>query len=370
MTSTGTKIRIAVMSKPLDNWRSGSGHHLDELMRHVLDLADGSMEFTFVHYKTSDNPIYSRVRELIIPRNPFTSSRLLKKENFDIIHYSPLSVFAPVWNIRAKKTATVHGIEEVLYPQGYSLIQRLHDTKIQPMYMRAMDGIATVSETSKRYFVDHYRIPEDRIFITTNGLGEKYRVLDNKEKTSETQQAPVKKYILHISKYSMRKNPLGIFRGFASFIRDTKRDWQLVCAGSGWDGAEARQAAVDAGIGDRYIAPGFISEETAVSLLNGAAVFLFPSFAEGFGMPNIEAMACGCPVVTSGIFAIPEIVGDAACIVDKPDDYREIARALAKIVNDEEYKKTLVERGFERIIKYNWDDSARSLLAYWKSLVR
>jgi len=357
------------MSKPLDNWKSGSGHHLDELMKNVLDLNDGSFDFTFVHYKKSENAIYDRVHELIVPRNPFLASTRLRKENFDIIHYSPLSVFAPVWNIRAKKTATVHGIEEVLYPQGYSLVHRIHDMRIQPMYMRMMDGIATVSQTSRAYFIENYRIKPERVFITTNGYGKAYRVLGDKDDKTLALNGLDRKFILHISKYSQRKNPVTIIEGFARFIRETGFDFQLVCAGSGWNGTEARQIARNCGLGDRYVAPGFIDETMAVRLLNKAEVFVFPSFAEGFGMPNIEAMACGCPVITSGIFAIPEIVGDAATVLAQPDDAEEFSLAIRQIVTDSGYKKALVERGLERAKLYNWTDSANAIMNYWKGLV-
>jgi len=357
------------MSKPLDNWKSGSGHHLDELMKHILDLNDGTFDFTFVHYIKSENAIYKRVNEMIVPRNPFASSVRLRKENFDIVHYAPLTVFSPIWNVKAKKTATIHGIEDLLYPQGYSLIHRLHETYIVPIYMRKMDGIATVSETGRKYFIDHYRIKPEQIFITTNGYGKAYRVLGSEDTITNCIPGINRKFILHISKFSPRKNPITIIEGFAKFIKESSLDFQLVCAGSGWNGIEARQIADKCGLGDRYIAPGFIDEETAVQLLNSAEVFVFPSFAEGFGMPNVEAMACGCPVITSNIFAIPEIVGDAAFVLSRPDDTEEFSHAMQRIVTDTGYKKTLVERGLERAKLYNWTDSANALLNYWKRLV-
>ena len=172
--------------------------------------------------------------------------------------------------------------------------------------MRMMDGIATVSQTGRTYFIDHYRIKPEQIFITTNGYGKEYRVLKNKENEIKAIPAINRKFVLHISKFSPRKNPYTIIEGFAKFVKESNLDFQLVCAGSGWDGSEARRIAENYDLGDRYVAPGFIGEETAIQLLNKAEVFVFPSFAEGFGMPNVEAMACGCPVITSNIFAIPE----------------------------------------------------------------
>ncbi|MBN2812125.1 MAG: glycosyltransferase family 1 protein, partial [Spirochaetales bacterium] len=140
MTRTGRPLKVAVTTKPLDNWNSGSGHHLDELLTHVLDIADreypDGFDFTFVHYNKSENPLYKRVHELLIPRNPFSASRALGRQNFDIIHYTPLSIFAPIWVKSPKKTATIHGIEERLFPQGYPLHHRLHEYYLHPAYMR------------------------------------------------------------------------------------------------------------------------------------------------------------------------------------------------------------------------------------------
>ncbi len=368
MSGTGKCIRIAVMSKQLDNWTSGSGHHLNELMNHVLDLNDDTFDFTFAHYSKSDNPIYSRVRELLIPRNPLRASVTLARQGFDLIHYTPLSVYAPIWGIRAKKTATVHGIEEVLYPEGYTFLQRVHETVLQPAYMRRMDGIATVSQASRNYFVEHYGIKPDRVFITTNGISETYRRLSTAELAADNAPIPDKPFVLHISRYSMRKNPETIINGFARFRELGGLDYNLVCAGKGWDGEEPLAMARRAGIANRYVTPGFITEKTAVLLLNRASVFVFPSFAEGFGIPNIEAMACGCPVITSDIFAIPEIVGDAAHIIKKVDDSDEMGRAIALVVSDTTYRDALIRRSLERIGRYNWNDSARSILKYWKSL--
>ena len=373
MIRTDKPIKIGVMTKPLDNWKSGSGHHLDELMKHVLDLCEstytGQFEFTFVHYNKSDNPIYTRVKELIVPRNPFAASKILKKHNFDIIHYSPLSIFAPVWGIKAKKTATVHGIEERLFPKGYSFIQRFHDCNIQPIYMRAMDGIATVSETGRQWFISHYRIKADSIVVTTNGLSDVYKILPENKKNLTDFPLINRAFVMHISNCSARKNPETVIKGFASFIKNTGKDYLLVCAGKGWDNQNIRNLASAEGIEDLFITPGFISEDAAVRLLNKAEAFVFPSWAEGFGMPNVEAMACGCPVITSHIFAIPEVVGDAAIIISKPDAVEEVALALEHITGNAETKKALVKRGLKQCKKYNWNDSAEIILGLWKRIL-
>ena len=280
MESTGTPIRIGILTKPLDNWTTGSGHHLDEILRHVLDIVETEqlpLELTFIHYKKSDNPIYRRVKELLIPRNPLRASWIIKKHKFDVIHYSPVSIFAPIWGISAKKSATVHGIEEAIYPEGYTLVERLHALYILPWYMRRMDCIATVSNTSKQYYCDHFRVDQKKIVITTNGIGKEYKVLTSEEKKMDTRTGIQKPFVLHISRYSARKNPVAILTGFASFLRSTGLDYQLVCAGKGWDCEEVTQLAEAQGIADRLVTPGFVTEKHAAMLLNNASVFVFPS---------------------------------------------------------------------------------------------
>ncbi len=370
MNRTDGPIRVGVTTKPLDNWKSGSGHHLDELMNRVLDLNEREFgfEFTFIHYAKSANPLYGRVNELIVPRNPLTAGSIVGKRRFDIVHYTPLSVFAPLFGVKAMKTATIHGIEERLFPRGYPLYHLLHEWYVQPALMRAMDGIATVSETGKNWFIRHYGIDPNRIVVTPNAVSPEYRVLSESESSLHEIPAINRPFILHISRYSKRKNPEGVLSGFAKCLEFSGKDLQLVCAGKDWDSIEAMELAKRYGVADRVVAPGFISTETAVRLYNRAEAFVFPSWAEGFGMPNLEAMASGCPVVTSGIFAIPEIVGDAATVVERPDDHEGIGKALARLLTDDGHKKTLVDRGFKRCQAYDWESSARTLLEFWRRL--
>ena len=118
----------------------------------------------------------------------------------------------------------------------------------------------------------------------------------------------------------------------------------------------------------QLITPGFIDEIAEIELLNGAASFLFPSFAEGFGMPNVEAMACGCPVVTSSVFAIPEVVGDAAVLLKDANDHDECAAALERIARDEQFRAELVQKGPERAKRYDWTESAKILFDAYREM--
>lgn len=365
-------IRVGVFTKPLDSWTSGSGHHLNEILCHALDINDRErrFEFTFIHYRRSDNPIYSRVRELIVPRNPLAAALTLKRERFDVVHYSPLTVYSPLFFVKAKKVATIHGVEQLLNPHLYGAVEMAHERYLVPFYARRMDAIVTVSETTKKYLHEKFRVPADRLAVCYNGIAEDYRVLPSDSVSAPSRIGLVGPYILHLSKFSERKNPWTMLESFARFKTTDPRaaSYSLVCAGSGWDCPEVLARADSLGIGAAYRAPGFVDRRTAVELMNGARAFLFPSLAEGFGMPNVEALSCGCPVVTSRIFAIPEIVGDGAVLLDDPLDATAMAAALARICFDEDLRLRTLTAGRRLIPRYSWKASAERLLRIYTRL--
>jgi glycosyltransferase involved in cell wall biosynthesis len=362
------KPRIAVFTKPLDDWISGSGHHLNEILEATLDLAGDRFDFTFVHYKPSGNPIYQRVRELIVPRNPISSARVLRKEGFDLVHYAPLTIFSPIWGVPARKVATIHGAEQLLVPQFFGKVELAHEYFIVPAYARRMDGIVTVSETSARFFVERFRVKRERITVCYNGLGPAYRVLDREEVAAPERLGIEGPFILHLSRFSERKNPWVLLEAFARLVQEHDAPQALVCAGGGWDDESVLDRVRELGIAERFVAPGFLPERDIVELMNAASAFVFPSLAEGFGMPNVEAMACGCPVVTTPGFAVREIVGDAALVVEDPNDPVALSEALHRVLADEGLRASLIERGFARLPLFSWKEAARKLVGVYESL--
>ena len=369
MEGKPSKPRIAVFTKPLDNWNSGSGHHLQEILNAVLDIAQNRFDFTFVHYKRSANPIYERgVEELLIPRDPLRASAVLRRENFDVLHYSPLTVFAPIWRVPGKKMATIHGAEQLLVPQFYGKIELAHEMFIVPAYARRMDWIVSVSETTANYVAEHFRFPREHISVCYNGLSPAYRVLEAPAATAPERYGIPRPFILHVSKRSERKNPWVLLESFARLKREYALPYSFVCAGGGWNDEEVLDRVRSLGFERSFYAPGFVPESDIVELMNAASAFVFPSLAEGFGMPNIEAMACGCPVVTTPAFAIREIVGDAAMVVENPSDPVALSEGIRRVLVDCNFREGLIRRGFTLIGRYTWEESAKNLAAVYDRL--
>ncbi len=369
---------IGVFSKQLDHWTSGSGHHLHEMMSHVLDL-NTKLRFVFIHYKPSENSIYQRVDdELIIPRNPLRAAAAIRKYHkevhpFDVLHFTPVTFFAPIWGTPGVHTATNHGFEQLLVPQFYGPIEMLHERTLVPFYFRQMDHILSVSNTSKQFLIDYCKVDPERITVAYNAVNDAYRVLPEKDRRPPEglKLAPGQRYIFHISRFSGRKNPWTLLRAFAEFAkRPAAQDVKLVIAGGRWDNEQVHKELARLEIEDKVVLAGFVEEEEAVQLFNSATAFVFPSLAEGFGMPNIEAMACGCPVITTPIFAIPEVVGDAAVIVKDPKDPTELADTFERVVSNEELQADLRNRGLKHAEGFrSWVPSARRMLNMWEKIV-
>ena len=139
--------------------------------------------------------------------------------------------------------------------------------------------------------------------------------------------------------------------------------------GNGWNKSEEVASFISQhGLSDIAVTPGFVETEDVPKLMNAAEVFVFPSLYEGFGMPNLEAMACGCPVVTSSVFSIPEVVGDAALRIDCPMDVDALVGQITRVLSEPDLKAGLIEKGLKRCQVYSWKDSADTWEQGFKSV--
>lgn len=363
--------RIGIFTRPIDKGTSGSGHHLHEMVQTILRLNRDRYQFDFflVHYVQNNREIYKQANEIIIPRNPVSAAHVLKKYGFDLLHHSPLTIYSPLAGLNVKRVATIHSAEPNIIPQYYTLLERAHAKIVKPVYARKMDHIFTVSKTSKQYYIENWRIPDEKISVCYNAVDTVYQKLSGPltvlEKFSVTGR-----YVYHISKYSHRKNPVCLLKGFSELSgKPGMEDLQLVISGSGWSNKDVYSLLDELNLRNKVVFTGFTDEPDVVQLYNGASAFLFPSRAEGYGMPNVEAMACGCPVITSNAFAIPEIVGKAALIIDDPDDYKALSELAYRVLTDAALRKSMIKDGFEQVKHYSWETSAETVLDTYAKLL-
>ncbi len=370
--------RVAVFTRAVDEHsHSGSGQHWHRLLS-ALATFDHGLDITFVHHKPGDRHFYEAavsrgIKEMIVGRNPVTLSRALNRHRFELIHYHLPTIFTALHGVRGTRIATIHGAEPVLLKRYYKPLHVLHDATVVPLMTRAIDHIVTVSHTTEQYLRTHYPLRRKQtIDVITNGVDPIYRPLGPGPHRVNADLNTGAHFFFHVSKFSPRKNPWTLIRGFHSFLKEREsvgdeRPWRLVIAGKGWDTAKVRSMLGARSISDRVILAGFVREEDLPSLYSTATGFIFPSFCEGFGMPNLEAMASGCPVITTDAFAIPEVVGDAALIVST-HDIDAVSHAMSRFADDVHLRRRLAGAGLERARQFSWSASAERLIAMYHRL--
>lgn len=244
--------------------------------------------------------------------------------------------------------------------------------KEMPEIITLCDGIITVSNYSKKDIIEAFHFPEEKIHVTYLASEEIYKVLNNSECRSfiKNNYGIDGDYILYVGGFSPRKNIVGLIEAFSKLISVYKKDIKLVIVGKQGKSYEIyKKRTLDLHVEDTVLFPGFIPIEHLPIFYNAAALFVYPSFYEGFGLPPIEAMACGTPVITSNVTSIPEIVGDASILV-APQNVDALFYAMYQVLEDEALRLNLIANGFKKASSLKWEDTAKNTLIAYENIVK
>lgn len=238
---------------------------------------------------------------------------------------------------------------------------------------RRADRIITISEFSKAEIVKYLGVREEKIAVVPCGVDETVFHTGYSEEQIERicrKYRIVRPYFLYLGTLEPRKNVEGLVAAYVQ-LRKRNRDGMvpdLVIAGKkGWNFERIFELVLEGGIEEAVIFTGYIESFEIPLLLSGAVGFVFPSFYEGFGMPPLEAMACGVPVISSKVSSIPEVVGDAGILVN-PLDREELREAMEKLILDRELREALRRKGLERSRHFRWKRSAELLMKVYAEL--
>jgi glycosyltransferase involved in cell wall biosynthesis len=263
----------------------------------------------------------------------------------------PKLFFSPGYN--APVTApcpfvfTLHDLHHLRVPEDSSVAKRAYYRHIiRPACQRAA-FVLTVSEFSKQEIMEWSGVREDKVVNVRNGVGPPFV-------REGTKHDPGYPYLLYVGSTRPNKNLPRLLTAFA--ISKVLNEVRLILAGRYCLSIESEIERL--GLQGKVTARRCDSDEELASLYRGARALVFPSLYEGFGLPVLEAMACGTPVLASNVTAVPEVAGDAALLVD-PTDVRAIAEGIERIVQDEELRSSLREKGIRRASLYSWDETAR-----------
>ncbi|MCX8082198.1 MAG: glycosyltransferase family 4 protein [bacterium] len=266
---------------------------------------------------------------------------------------------------------TLHDVSFIRYPEFFpeDIYLRL---KLSLLYsVRKAKKIITVSEFSKREILKFYKIDEEKIEVVYNGVSEKFRPIDTTKCDKVLENYSVKKpYILSVSNLQPRKNLSRLIKAFISIIKNNPAfPYNLVIVGKKlWLYNEMFDEIRNSNFVERIVLTDYVPEEDLVYLYNGADVFIYPSIYEGFGLPVLEAMSCGCAVVTSNTSSLPEVAGNACVLVD-PYNVEEIARAIQNVIRNPDLKMRLKMEGLKQSQKFSWKRSGEMTLKIYEKVL-
>jgi glycosyltransferase involved in cell wall biosynthesis len=289
----------------------------------------------------------------------------LRKRPVDVLH---VQYTAPPF-CRVPVVATIHDLAFEHMPETFT---RRGSFQLKLTVRRTAQRaarIATVSEYSRQDLLRTYRLPPEKVVVTYNGVESQFTPDASPNETIEVRQqfGIQRDYLLAVGSLQPRKNLVRLIRAYARLRSENKRFTpQLVIVGRKlWLAEDIFAEVRRQRWRDDVILTGYVSDDDLPKLYRQATAFVYPSLFEGFGLPPVEAMACGVPVVTSNISSLPEITGDAALLVD-PLDQTSIEAALLKINEDEALRARLREQGIAQAKRFTWHEAAEKTLQLYR----
>ncbi len=367
-------MRIGIDARLVHYRQAGITQYTLRLLQGLAQIG-GEDEFVVLqHYRDREPYVDHRSFE----RSPsYTPSHHRLESYFLALELLPLGLdvlhspdFIPPRKSRYKCVITVHDLNFLVYPHFLTSEAARYYGQIDQAVRRA-DRIIAVSESTRRDIVRLIGAPQSKISVIYEGANPIFRPLSNKEDMRESLRRKYgidRDFILFVSTIEPRKNIPTLLLAFRQLLDDYHLDVNLVLAGrKGWRIEEVFDTIEQLKLEDRAFCLGRVPTADLVWLYNTARVFAFPSFYEGFGLPPLEAMACGTPVVVSNVSSLPEVVGDAGLLID-PQEVDELTVALWRLMSDEELRKDLTERGLLRARSFSYEKMARETLAVYHRL--
>lgn len=295
---------------------------------------------------------------------------LMEKENINLYHLTQNGMGFP-FDFDIPIVVTVHDLIPYTMPEtvGKGYLNKF--LKEMPSIISSVKGIITVSEYSKKDITRFFpSFPEDKIFVTPLATNDNFKPL-----SKDYCKNYIKKnfmidsdFILYIGGFSARKNVKGLILSFSKIKNSLKKPHKLLIGGSLRDeGEKLKDMVISMGLEDDIIFTGYLDDSILPIFYNASEAFIYPSLYEGFGLPPLEAMSCGTPVIASNLTSIPEVTKDASLLIN-PFDINELSDNLLKLLNDESLKASLRIKGLNRSKEFSWVKTANETLKAYNVL--
>jgi glycosyltransferase involved in cell wall biosynthesis len=350
--------------------RTGTENYSLNLIRHLLALEnDHCYRLYFNRPPTAE--LFPMTADLELRVMPFPRLWTHLRLSWEIARHPPDVLFVPAHVLPLvhprSSVVTVHDLGYLYYPEAHRPSDRLYLDLSTRYNARAASRVIAVSQATKDDLVQHCGIRPDKITVVYSGCDGTIQPVED-EATIERVKARYGiqgDYILYVGTLQPRKNLGRLLKAYAIVRKQANRSETpcLVIGGrKGWLYDQIFQQVERLGLQTEVVFPGYVPQDDLPALLSGARLFVFPSLYEGFGLPVLEAMSCGTPVLCSNASSLPEVAGNAAFLID-PLDVGNMAKAMNRLLQDEGLRTQLVERGLQQVRHFSWDRCARETLA-------
>ena len=370
-------MRIAIDCRSVFPGRGGIGRHAENLVR-ALAGVDGHHQYlllftrrkgdlrligsdAFAELVFEAGMIDERWEQLQLPT-------VLADNGIDLYHNTCFSV--PVVQTTQWRVATVHDVvfrvhPELVDPKLCDYLDRWTEHALD-----VADAVITVSEFSKGQISDAYGTASEKVHVVYNGVEEHFRPGVSKRMAREVREKHKlpERFVLYIGSLEPKKNIDRLLEALRSLVeaRAVKGHKLVLAGGAGGKGYDVAQAMDLAGVREHVLVTGYVDDSEVAPLMNLADLFVYPSLYEGFGLPPLEAMACGTPTVVSDASSLPEVVGDGA-LVAPATDAAGLAEQMARGLRDAKLRRRLKARGRKRAREFTWARAARETLALYET---
>jgi glycosyltransferase involved in cell wall biosynthesis len=371
-------MRIGVDAHAAERDGSGNCTYIRNLLKELCKI-DNQNEYV-LYVTDKRHPFYQdflpfeHVKIKPIPvknpfiRIPFCLAWKTLKDSLDILH---VQYIAPPFH-RGKLVATIHDLGFLYYPEFFSKFEVFRSKILIRSTAKRSDKIITGSDFSKNDIVQSYGINPSKIEVVPLGVSPAFKPETNITKVQEISEKYriQRPYILCVGRLNPRKNLMTLVEAFVMLKREKSIPHKLIIAGKeDYDTQNIIQSIKTSKCSKDILFIGFVADQDLPFIYKGADVFLYPSLFEGVGLPVLEAMSCGVPVIVSNSSSLIEIAGDAGVLVN-PLDPREIGNAIFRVISNQDLRKEYVLRGFSRVKKYSWLSTAQQTLTVYKSIIQ
>lgn len=369
-------MRIGIDATALPSQPVGAGNYIIHLVRALARENERYDLLVFAHPAGRELigvPESERFHWAVIPgENPvrrllweqFSLPGLARRNRLDLLH--SLHYTRP-WRLPCLSVVTFHDMTFFLYPQLHTRSKQVFFPLVIRASARSANALIAVSDSTRRDSLRLLGIPAEKIFTTQLGVDPAFHPIRDPKRWEEIRQKYQlpDRFILYVGLVEPRKNLPGLIQAYHLAVERGIEHRLVIVGGFGWRYRQVLEEVEARGLQERVRFTGYIPQVDLPIVYNLASLFVYPTLYEGFGLPALEAMACGTPVVTSDVASLPEIVGEAGILVP-PGDQQALSQALQEVLGNQGLQDRLATKGPERASQFTWERTARQTLQVYQ----